>query len=103
MKLNEFIELLAETKDRYKWTYNGELRCTNRKGACHCPITAVAAYKTHKKFESPFDYDIAASKIGIDENLMDRIVSAADGCDGLKYKRLRNRMLRALGIQVKRR
>lgn len=59
MTEKEFFEALAEVPG--KWTFHRfGIRQVNWVGfRCHCPLTAVAAYRTGRSFKT-HDFDIAA-------------------------------------------
>ncbi len=77
MTEKEFFEALAEVPG--KWTFNRfGIRQVNWVGfRCHCPLTAVAAYRTGRSFKT-HDFDIAARAIGLPVELAWDIVNAAD-------------------------
>lgn len=77
----------------------GKIVC-DKDGKYNCPITAVAKKKTGTNFY-PGDYLNAANAISLDEEIADKIATAADySVDGYNYdQRYRNKLEKILGIK----
>jgi len=97
MKVDEFYEILAATKHRWRIeSCTGEINAFMKGGRICCPITAVCEATTNRKY-SIGQYDEAAKDMGLPQHITNRIVQAADNWDmGTDHRR---RILKAVNLK----
>ena len=92
MNLNEFLEELSKTRNGWHMGIR-RIRKVTRNNR-HCPITAVCVRVKKTRF-APSEVEKAGARLGLDGDLIEDIVAAADGNEG----RLRSRLLKAVGLK----
>lgn len=97
MTQEEFLAALASTQD-WAWGVDrtGDLRAM-RNGRLYCPLTAVAESRLRTYFRTSA-YDDAAVALGVDDDLANDIVSAADGIFDDEATQLRRQLEMAVGL-----
>jgi hypothetical protein len=118
MKLSEFWQHLAETRNGWKvFPTSGRVSDGSIRKAksglyspdCRCPVTAVCEKVTGAKYIEE-DYPLAAQKMGLRRNVAEQIADAADhsvlffetyfeGRDGKRAIRYRQKLLKILGLE----
>jgi hypothetical protein len=99
MNLNEFLEVLKKTKNKYNWNKNSRLLRAEYKNNCrHCPITAVCeevtglSYALTGLYYASYAVDKARKALNLKEDLCAEIIYAADGANN----ELREQLIEAL-------
>ncbi len=92
MNLTKFLEELRKTRNG--WTGDGCIR--KRSWGDVCPITAVCSRVKRVHFQV-YNYSNAGQRLGLDPELVGRIVDAAD-YDTQTNGWLRSRLLKAVGL-----
>lgn len=83
MTYQEFLEELKKTKGQFNWRLNeweGLVGSRENDDCKYCPLTAVYTAKEGKNI-SWLKYEKAAAELGMDLELADLIVNAADKVD----------------------
>lgn len=102
MTRNEFLIMLENVKHRFKWEISSGYAIRGWQcDSCYCPITAVN-WVLNKKFFPYIQVDTAADMLGLNADLADLIVCAADAVinwRGEKYdKELRDELRSIVGL-----
>jgi hypothetical protein len=106
MNRKEFLSLLKESKNNFKWYLDfGSIRGKRRKGRLdYCPLAAACVAKTGKRTDPLNAYNAFKKLDGKKTETFndDAIVKAADYGSDCFYdpsvKKLRKEMLKALGL-----